>query len=72
MSELRKRGLVTAAICSEPFAKLGQAQSRVLGTPELPLAMIPHPLGGISLDEVQKRARVAIPQIVAMIKAQLK
>ncbi len=72
MSELRKRGLVTAAICSEPFAKLGKAQSRVLGTPELPLAMIPHPLGGISLDEVQERARVAIPQIVAIIKAQLK
>ncbi len=49
MSELRKRGLVTAVICTDPFLKLGRAQSRVFGVPDLPLIVIPHPLGGISL-----------------------
>jgi hypothetical protein len=72
MSALRKRGLVTAVICSEPFGRLGKAQARVFGTPELPLVMIPHPLGGLSLEQVGERARVAIPQIVAVIKEQLK
>ena len=72
MAELRKRGLVTAVICSDAFLKLGQAQSRVFGVPDLPLVVIPHPLGGISLEQVEGRALVAIPKIVELIKEQLK
>jgi hypothetical protein len=72
MAELRKRGVLTAVVCSEPFRKLGTAQSRVFGTPELPLMMIPHPLGGLSIEQVQGRALVVIPQILAVIKEQLK
>jgi len=72
MSELRKRGVITAVICSEPFKKLGTAQSRVFGTPNLPLIMIPHPLGGLSIEQVGARAEIAIPQILAVIREQLK
>ena len=72
MAELRKRGLTTAVICSEPFLKLGKAQSRVFGVPDLPLVVIPHPLGGISLEQVEGRALAAIPQVVELIKEQLK
>ncbi len=68
MSELRKRGLVTAVICTDPFLKLGKAQARVFGTPDLPLIIIPHPLGGVSLEKVEARAEVAIPQFVKLIK----
>jgi hypothetical protein len=72
MAELRKRGLTTAVICSEPFFKLGRAQSRVFGVPDLPLVVIPHPLGGISLEQVEGRALAAIPQVVELIKERLK
>ncbi len=68
MSELRKRGVATAVICSGPFLKLGKAQARVFGVPDLPLIVIPHPLGGISLDEVKGRAEVAIPQLIELLK----
>ena len=68
MAELRKRGLATAVICSDAFRKLAQTQSRVFGVPDLPLVMIPHPLGGLSLEQVQGRALVAIPQVVDLIK----
>lgn len=68
MSELRKRGLVTAVICTDPFLKLGKAQSRVFGTPDLPLIVIPHPLGGISLEKVEGRAQVAIPEFLKLLK----
>jgi hypothetical protein len=67
MSELRKRGLVTAVICSDPFIKLGTTQAKVFGTPDLPLVKIPHPLGGLSLEQVEGRALVAVPQIVRLI-----
>jgi hypothetical protein len=69
MTELSKRGLTTAVICSEPFRSLGKNQARVFGAPDLPLVMIAHPLGGLSLEQVQGRALVAIPQVVALIKS---
>jgi hypothetical protein len=68
MSELRKRGLAAALICSEPFVKLGKTQARVLGIPDLPLVLIPHPLGGLALAKVQERANVAIPQVADLIR----
>jgi len=72
MAELRKRGLVTAVICSGPFLKLGQAQARVFGVPDLPLIVIPHPLGGISLDDVKGRAGVAIPKVIDLLKERIR
>ena len=72
MAELRKRGVATALICSDPFRNLAKTQAQVLGVPELPLVMIPHPLGGLSLEDVQKRADVAVPQVVNLIGEQAK
>ena len=60
MAELRRRGLVTAVICSDPFLKLGQAQARTFGVPDLPLLRIPHPLGGIDLEQVKGRAEAMV------------
>ena len=72
MTELAKRGLTTAVICSEPFRALGKNQARVFGAPELPLVMIEHPLGGLSLEQVEGRAMVAIPQVIELLKAAMK
>jgi hypothetical protein len=71
MVELRKRGLSVAVICSNSFLKLAQNQSRVFGVPDLPLVLIPHPLGGLSLGEVQRRSDVAIPQVLSVIQERL-
>jgi hypothetical protein len=72
MSELRKRGLTTAVICSDPFIKLGSTQAKVFGTPDLPLVKIPHPLGGLSLEQVEGRALIAVPQVVKLIQEHAK
>ena len=68
MAELRKRGLVTAVICSTPFEKLGRAQARVLGVPDLPLVMIQHPLGGLGMDGVRARAAQASPVVLGLLR----
>ena len=68
MAELRKRGLVAAVVCSNAFLKLGQTQARIFGVPDLPLLIIPHPLGGLDLDSVKARAAVATPQLVRLIE----
>ena len=56
MAELRKRGLTTAVIYSGPVLKLGKAQARTFGVPELPMLEITHPLGGISIEAVEGRS----------------
>ena len=71
MAELRKRGLTTAVICSTPFEKLGRAQARVFGVPDLPLVMIRHPLGGLELDDVRARAQEAVPAVVTLLRGRL-
>ena len=67
MATLRKRGLTTAVIVSGPFLKLGQSQARVFGVPDLPLIEIPHPLGGLAIDQVKARADHAIPQFAKLL-----
>ena len=68
MAELRKRGLVTAVVCSTAFRKLGETQAKIFGVPDLPLLIIPHPLGGLDLDSVKGRAEAATPQLVKLIR----
>ena len=68
MAELRKRGLITAVVCSTVFLKLGQTQAKIFGVPDLPLLVIPHPLGGLDLDTVKGRAAVAAPQLIGLIR----
>lgn len=68
MCELRKRGLKTAVICSVPFQALGKAQAKVFGVPDLPLVIIPHPLGGLTIEQVEGRAAHALPQLIEIIR----
>jgi hypothetical protein len=68
MTELRKRGLITAVVCSDPFIKLAQTQARTFGVPDLPLLRIPHPLGGIDVAQVKTRADVALPKLLDLVK----
>jgi hypothetical protein len=68
MAQLTKRGLLAAVVVSDSFMKLGKAQSKVFGVPDLPLLEIKHPLGGLNLDQVRERAAVAMPQLLKFIK----
>lgn len=69
MAELRRRGLVTAVVCSGPFIKLGRTQAKVFGVPDLPLLEIQHPLGGLGLDDVKGRANAAVQQFLKLISS---
>jgi hypothetical protein len=72
MAQLRKRGLVTAVICSDPFLRLGQAQAKTFGVPDLPLLRIAHPLGGIGIEQVQGRAEAALAELLELVKEHTK
>ena len=68
MCEVRKRGVAAAVICSEPFAKLAKTQAKVFGVPDLPLLVIPHPLGGLDPAGVTARAAIAGPQLLDLLR----
>lgn len=68
MAQLTKRGLIAAVVCSDSFMKLGTAQARVFGVPDLPLLQIQHPLGGLSIEKVRERAAIALPQLIKVIR----
>ena len=68
MIEVRRRGIPSAVICSEPFVQLGRTQAKVLGVPDLPLIIINHPLGGLALDDVKARADSALAQLLDVLR----
>lgn len=68
MAQLTRRGLIAAVVCSDQFMRLGRAQAKVFGVPDLPLLEIPHPLGGLGMDKVRERAEVALPQLFRVIR----
>ena len=70
MAQLTKRGLIATVVCSDSFMKLGTAQAKVFGVPDLPLLKIQHPLGGLNMDKVRARAAVAVPQLLKVVKEQ--
>jgi hypothetical protein len=68
MAQLTRRGLIAAVVCSDTFMKLGSAQAKVFGVPDLPLLKIPHPLGGLNMEKVRERAAVALPQLIKVVR----
>ena len=51
-------------ICTEAFVGLAREESKNLGMPDLPLAIIKHPIGGESLAVIHQRAEDALPQVI--------
>jgi len=53
-------------ICSTAFVTLGKAQAKTLGHPDLPLAVIPHPFGIRTRDEVRDLAEQCAAEIARL------
>ena len=53
-------------ICSTSFITLGRNQLRALGAPDTPIAVIPHPFGLRSRDEVRAIAEACVEEIARL------
>ena len=54
-------------MCSTAFVSLGRTQARALGYPELPLAIIPHPFGIRTREEVRAIAAKCADDIAMLV-----
>lgn len=52
-------------IGTDEFVGLARLESRNRGLSGLPLAMVPHPLGGIGEAEVLRKVDAVVPLVVA-------
>jgi hypothetical protein len=68
--ELEARGMPTAIICSEAFARAARAEAEAFRMTELPLVVIPHPMHTATIEMVKERADKAFPSIVEVLTGQ--
>jgi hypothetical protein len=54
-------------VCSTAFLTLGRAQAKALGNPQLPIAVIPHPFGLRTRDEVRAMAERCAADIERLV-----
>ena len=66
---LEQRGVPTATLGTFEFEALARLEAKNRGIEALPLALVPHPLGGIAEDEVMKKADLAIEAVVKAVTA---
>jgi len=64
---MAKRGRAALAICSTAFVTLGRAQAAALGDPELPIAVIAHPFGLRTRDEVREIAQRCVDDVARLV-----
>jgi hypothetical protein len=64
-----KRGKAAVTICSTAFLTLGRAQARALGDADLPIAVIPHPFGLRSREEVRAIAEKCVDDVARLVMA---
>ena len=64
---LEQHGIPTVVMGTKEFETLAVLEARNRGLADLPLALIPHPLGGIHEEEVVRKADLAIDLVVRAV-----
>ena len=64
---LEQRGVPTAVMGTFEFEQLARLEARNRGIADLPLALVPHPLGGIKEDEVIRKADLVIEAVLKAV-----
>jgi hypothetical protein len=67
---LEQQGIPTVVMGTNEFEQLAKLEAKNRGLADLPLALIPHPLGGIREEEVVKKADLAVDVVVRAVTTQ--
>ena len=64
---MAKRGCAALTICSTAFLTLGRAQAAALGYAKLPIAVIQHPFGIRTREEVRAMAEQCANEVARLM-----
>jgi hypothetical protein len=65
---IEQRGKAAAVICTEQFASSARMTAQTFGMAGFPFAEILHPIGRVSDRELASRAKVALFQVLTILK----
>ena len=54
-------------VCTDVFATLAAAESRQLGLADLPVVVVPHPIGSLEPEQVTALGRAAAPRVAGVL-----
>lgn len=66
---MERRGIPSAAICTDALKASADSMARIQGMPGYRYAVVPHPMSSIDPETVASHARLAAPQVLAILKA---
>ena len=64
---LEQQGLPTATIITNVFVNTAKAYTRLMGVPEFPYLVCPHPITNVDSAELEARARKLAPQVTRLL-----
>ena len=62
-----KRGIVAAAIVTDPFIKTADSMARRHGFLDYQYAKMAHPIGNLRPDQIRERAELVLPQVLKIL-----
>lgn len=60
--------MAAAVICTEQFASSARMTAQTFGMHGYPYAEILHPIGRLSEQDLEERAKVAFPQVLSILE----
>ncbi len=67
--ELEWDGIPSVAIIAEPLVGSAEAMKRVSGVPDYDYVVVPYPVGGLSREQLQARAKEIVSKITDLLTA---
>lgn len=67
--ELEWAGVPSVAIIAEPLVGSAEAMKRVSGVPDYEYIVVPYPVGGLTREQLQARAREITPKVIQLLTA---
>ncbi len=62
-----KHGVPSVSIITEVFEETGRAMADAWDAPNYGFVSIPHPIGNLSEEELDQRARQVVPKVVKIL-----
>ena len=65
---LEKNGIPAACLITTPFVRAGAAMARRNHFANYQVALVPHPIGNLTPEQVKQRALEVLPQVIEILE----
>ena len=65
---LEQQGLPTATIITDVFVKTAEAYTRLMGVPDFPYLVCPHPITSVSPADLEERGSLLAPAVRRLLQ----